>query len=82
MYLKADTTEEIRRWQGVLQQYAKQNAYQMTPTKFRKSHVEQEEVTNPMLFSPPPPIDFDEENYSKEIGPLDSIIIQVSGRNF
>ena len=80
VYLKADTTEEIRRWQGVLQQYAKQNAYQMTPTKFRKSQMEQEEVTNPMLFSPPPPVDFEEENYPKEISQLDPIIIQVSGR--
>ncbi|KAE9555478.1 hypothetical protein FO519_001333 [Halicephalobus sp. NKZ332] len=79
VYLKADTTEEIRRWQGVLQQYAKQNAYQMTPTKFRKNQIEQDEISNPMIFSPPPPMDFDDGTYiSKDIGQLDPVVIQVA----
>lgn len=44
----------------------------MTPSNFRrtKNMSESEELSNPMLFSPPPPLEFEEKNIdsSKEIG--------------
>lgn len=75
IYVKADTTEEIRRWQGVLQHYAKQNAIQMSPLSYPRTSTTDDfdEASSPMLFSPPPPHDSIDTTPS-----LDPIVIQVS----
>uniref|UniRef100_A0AC34QTP1 PH domain-containing protein n=1 Tax=Panagrolaimus sp. JU765 TaxID=591449 RepID=A0AC34QTP1_9BILA len=77
VYLKADTLEEIRGWQNVIQQYAKQNVYHMTPSYFRKTN-DYDESNNPMLFSPPPPLDIEESiDSDKRINQLDPVVIPV-----
>uniref|UniRef100_A0A1I7VMW1 PH domain-containing protein n=1 Tax=Loa loa TaxID=7209 RepID=A0A1I7VMW1_LOALO len=43
-YMKADTTEEIRWWQSLLQKYAKRSIYRMTATPARMLDDEQERI--------------------------------------
>uniref|UniRef100_A0AC34G9V7 PH domain-containing protein n=1 Tax=Panagrolaimus sp. ES5 TaxID=591445 RepID=A0AC34G9V7_9BILA len=73
IYVKADTTEEIRRWQGVLCHYAKQNAIQMSPLNYPRTSTTSDdfdETSSSMIFSPPPDVVMD------SVQPLDPIVIQ------
>ncbi|CAD6186121.1 unnamed protein product [Caenorhabditis auriculariae] len=55
VYVKADTTEEIRWWQNMLNKFAKQNMIQVKPR--RGAEAEKYEPSESMVMSPEPPME-------------------------
>ncbi|CAG9538211.1 unnamed protein product [Cercopithifilaria johnstoni] len=65
-YMKADTTDEIRWWQSLLQKYAKRSIYRMTATPMRMLDDEQQRISDEIV---------DTEEMMETCGPT---IIQVN----